>query len=104
MRIAVDLDGTICEVKKPGERYEDVKPIPGAIETLQEFKKKGIEIIIYTARHMVTCNNDIAKITAIQAPIIIEWCKKYNCPYDGLLFGKPYVDFFIDDRAIEFNN
>ncbi len=53
---------------------------------------------------MATCNNNVAKVTARQAPIIIEWCKKYECPYDELLFGKPHVDFFIDDKAIEFTN
>jgi capsule biosynthesis phosphatase len=103
-RVAIDFDGTICENKKGDEGYEDVKPIPGAIETLKELKEQGFEIVIHTARNMATCNNNVAKVTARQAPIIIEWCKKYECPYDELLFGKPHVDFFIDDKAIEFTN
>ena len=103
-KLSVDFDGTICENKKSGQSYEDVKPIPGAIESLKELKEQGFEIVIHTARNMVTCNNNVAKITARQAPIIIEWCKKYDCPYDELLFGKPHVDFIIDDKAIEFTN
>lgn len=101
-KLSIDFDGTICETKKPGESYEDVKPIKGAIEALTELKAMGFDIVIHTARNMSTCNNNVAKATARQAPIIIEWCKKYNCPYDELLFGKPHVDFIIDDKAIEF--
>ena len=101
-RIAIDFDGTICENKTKDKGYEDVEPLPGAIESLKKLKEMGFEIIIHTARNMATCNNNVAKATARQAPIIIEWCKKYDCPYDELYFGKPHVDFFIDDKAIQF--
>ena len=103
-RLSIDFDGTICENKKPGESYEDVKPKPGAIESLKELKAAGFDIVIHTARNMATCNNNVAKVIARQAPVIIEWCKKYDCPYDELLFGKPHVDFFIDDKGIQFTN
>ena len=101
-RICVDFDGTICETRKPGQKYEDVLPLPGAIEALKELKNKGYEIVIHTARNMATHNNNVAKVTAVQAPVIIEWCKKWDCPFDELLFGKPHVDFFIDDKGIAF--
>ena len=103
-RLAIDFDGTICANKKHGQDYKDVKPLPGAIESLKELKQMGFEIIIHTARNMATCNNNVGKVTARQAPIIIEWCKKYDCPYDELVFGKPHVDFFIDDKGIEFTD
>tara|TARA_R110002012_G_scaffold162022_2_gene324294 strand:+ start:11021 stop:11428 length:408 start_codon:yes stop_codon:yes gene_type:complete len=103
-RLSIDFDGTICENKKPGETYKDVKPKPGAIEALKEFKAQGFDIVIHTARNMATCNNNVAKATAIQGPIIHQWCLDYDCPYDELLFGKPHVDFIIDDKAIEFKN
>jgi capsule biosynthesis phosphatase len=101
-RICVDFDGTICETKKPGQSYTDVLPLPGAIESLKELKSKGYEIVIHTARNMATHSNNVAKVTAVQAPIIIEWCKKWDCPFDELFFGKPHVDFFIDDKGITF--
>ena len=103
-RIAIDLDGTICETKKPGQSYEDVEPLPGAIEALQKLKTEGFEIIIHTARNMATHKSNVAKITAVQGPIITKWLEKYNCPYDELSLGKPHVDFFIDDKAIQFTN
>jgi len=53
---------------------------------------------------MVTYNNNLGKILAVQAPIVIDWLKKYNIPYDELLFGKPHADYFIDDKGITFTN
>ena len=34
----------------------------------------------------------------------IEWLEKYCIPYDELLFGKPHVDVFIDDKGMKFKN
>ena len=38
-KFCFDLDGTLCYTRQEGEHYRDVKPIPGAIETLQRLKK-----------------------------------------------------------------
>jgi len=50
---------------------------------------------------MITHNGDIKKIKADVELITINWLKKYKVNYDRLLFGKPYADFYIDDKAIE---
>lgn len=102
MRICVDLDGTICYTKKDGEKYEDVLPIPGAVETLTELKNKGYYIIIATARNMRTYNGNLGQVIKAQAGLVTDWLKKHNIPYDELYFGKPYVDYFIDDKGITF--
>jgi len=104
LRIAVDLDGTICESKKPGQDYEDVKPLPNAVDILNRLKDDGYYIVIYTARNMATYNNNLGQITAHQAPVISKWLKDYNIPYDELVLGKPHVDYFIDDKSIPFTN
>jgi capsule biosynthesis phosphatase len=103
-RICVDLDGTICETRKSGEHYSQVKPKPDAISTLQELKEEGHHIIISTARHMKTCNNNTGEIVAKQGGILIEWLKKHNIPYDELWFGKPLADVYIDDKALKYEN
>ena len=36
MRICIDLDGTICTIREPGETYKDVKVKPGAKEMIQK--------------------------------------------------------------------
>ena len=99
-KFCFDLDGTICYTRKKGESYQEVKPIPGAVKTLQRLKKEGHYIIIMTARNMATHSNNIGKIIANQAPIVIEWLKKHEIPYDEIHFGKPLADFYIDDKAI----
>jgi len=104
MKICVDLDGTICENTSPGVSYADVKPLPGAVDTLEELKQRGYYIVIFTARNMRTCNNNIGRVIARQGKLIFDWLEKYGVPYDELLFGKPHVDYFIDDKGIKFTN
>lgn len=99
-----DLDGTICESKSPEQSYADVKPLPDAVETLKKLKAQGHYIIILTARNMATYDNNVGKVIANQAPIVIDWLRKYEIPYDELLFGKPNADFFIDDKGVQFIN
>lgn len=102
MKICVDLDGTICENISPGVSYKDVKPLPGAVDALEELKQRGFYIVIFTARNMRTCNNNIGRIVARQGKIVIDWLDKHGVPYDELRFGKPHVDYFIDDKGIKF--
>lgn len=102
MRIVIDLDGTICTLRKPEEDYADVLPIPGAIEQLQKLKKERHYIIIHSARHMKTCNGDIAEVEKRVGEKTRQWLEKYNIPYDELIFGKPYGHVYIDDLALPF--
>ncbi len=104
MKICVDLDGTICENIRPGVSYKDVLPLPGAVDTLEELKQRGYYIVIFTARNMRACDNNIGRIMARQGKIVIDWLDKYGVPYDELRFGKPHVDYFIDDKGIKFTN
>ena len=104
LRIAVDLDGTISENKKPGQSYEDVKPLPNAVGVLNRLRDEGYYIVIYTARNMATYNNNLGQIIAHQAPLVSKWLTDYNIPHDELVFGKPNVDYFIDDKSITFTD
>lgn len=102
LRLAIDLDGTICETKKDGQAYADVLPLPGAIETLKFLKQRGYYIVIFTARNMRTYNGNLGAVIRNQAKTVIDWLDKWEVPYDELLFGKPHVDYFIDDKALPF--
>lgn len=103
-RILIDVDGTLCETRQPHECYKNVKIKEGAAEALKEWKAQGHYIIIYTARNMGKYNNNIGLIIANQAPILQEWLKRHEIPYDELHFGKPLADVFIDDRAVRFDD
>jgi capsule biosynthesis phosphatase len=102
MRIAVDLDGTICSLKKQGQSYADVEPNFLAVERLRQLKAAGHQIIILTARHMKTCNGDVAEVISKIGEITLAWLKKYQIPYDEIHFGKPYADVYLDDLGERF--
>lgn len=104
MRLCIDLDGVICEIKNDNQEYSNVKPIKGSIETLHKLKDQGYYIILHTARHMRTCDANLGKVTAKIGKITIDWLDKHNVPYDEIYFGKPIADIYIDDNAFRFNN
>ena len=101
--IYVDLDGTLCPVKKSGERYEDLPPNTELIERLRQFQQRGYKIVVYTARNMRTFGGDVSQINTVTAPIILEWLAQHDVPFDGLIVGKPWPGpkgFYVDDRAL----
>lgn len=102
MKICIDLDGVIASIKETSESYKNVQPIPGAIEKVQELKKAGHYIIIYTARHMKTCEGNTGKVLARVGQLTLDWLENYDIPYDEIHFGKPYADIYIDDNAFRF--
>uniref|UniRef100_C6E5V8 Capsular biosynthesis protein n=1 Tax=Geobacter sp. (strain M21) TaxID=443144 RepID=C6E5V8_GEOSM len=101
--IYVDLDGTLCPLKGEGERYEDLPANEEVIRRLLVARKQGYRIVIHTARNMRTYQGELSRINIETAPGILEWLKKRNVPYDGLLVGKPWPGprgFYVDDRAV----
>lgn len=103
MRIVVDLDGTICPVRKDGESYSELLPFEGAAEKLKALRKEGHYIIIQTARNMATCDSNLGKVMKNIGLVTLEWLKKYDIEYDEVFFGKPNGEVYIDDRAFRFN-
>ena len=103
MRIVFDLDGVICELKKPSESYSEVSPKKKVIQKMRNLKDHGHYLIIHTGRHMRTCNGDVAKVIEKIGKITEDWLEKWNVPYDELVFGKPYADIYIDDLGVEFS-
>jgi capsule biosynthesis phosphatase len=104
MRICIDLDGVICQLRKENETYENLLPVDGAIEKIKSLKNAGHYIIIYTARRMKTHNANTAKVIADIGKITLDWLVEYNIPFDEIMFGKPWADIYIDDNAFRFNS
>lgn len=108
--LVVDVDGTLCPVKRAGERYEDLQPYPEMLVLLAQYKAEGFHIILCTSRNMRTYDGNISLILANTAPVLLDWLKRNHVPYDEIQFGKPWpgsTGFYIDDRAIrpsEFRN
>lgn len=104
MRICVDLDGVLCEVKRRDESYADVKPIPGAAEALASLRGNGHTVIINTARHMKSTGGNVGSVLARVGSVTLEWLAAHGMEYDEIYFGKPFADLYIDDNALRFTS
>jgi capsule biosynthesis phosphatase len=101
--IVVDLDGCICKIKKPEEKYINAMPNTDLINKLKEYSEKGFYIVIYTSRNMNTYGCNIGKINAFTLKTIHEWLDKHKVHYDEIHIGKPWCGFkgfYIDDKTI----
>lgn len=102
-RLIVDVDGTLCPVKEPGQDYGDLPVEEAMIEKLRYYRSMGYAIELFTARNMRTYGGDIAKINAHTAPVLLDWLRRHDVPFDGVRFGKPWPGpqgFYIDDRTV----
>ena len=100
-RLIIDLDDTISRTKN-GD-YKNSTPEPKVITKMQEYKEKGFEIVIFSSRNMRTYQNNVGKINIHTLPIILDWLKKHNVPFDEVIVGKPWCGFegfYVDDKAV----
>ena len=104
MKICIDVDGVLCELRRPEQSYADVQPLPDATEKMNSLKQAGHYIILNTARHMATCNSNVGLVIARQGKTLIDWLAKHNIPYDELWFGKPHADVYLDDNGHRFTS
>ena len=98
--LVVDLDKTLCTKKLPDESYADVKPICDMIDAVNTLHKNGSEVIIESARNMLTQSNNEAKVIKNIGLTTLKWLNDNNIEYDGIKFGKPIGSCYIDDKAL----
>ena len=89
MKYFIDLDNPLCLNEKSD--YTNSKPILERIRYVNELKKLGNEITIWTARG-ANSGVDYKELTLNQL-------KEWNVQYDNLLMGKPNYDVYIDDKS-----
>jgi capsule biosynthesis phosphatase len=94
----------ICGLRKPGQSYADVEPVPGAVEKLRQLKAAGHYLIICTARHMKTCQGNVGQVVARQGAVTLDWLARHGIAYDEIHFGKPHAQVYIDDNALRFQS
>lgn len=100
--IVIDLDGTLT-LDDGALPYSERRPNTPVIDKLRQYREKGFQVAIFTARNMKTHNKSVGRINAVTLPIILEWLNKHDIPYDEVYVGKPWADdsgFYVDDRAI----
>jgi capsule biosynthesis phosphatase len=100
-KIVIDLDDTIS--KTVDGKYNESTPCIPVVNKLREYKNMGFDIVIYSSRNMRTYNRNIGEINVHTLPIILDFLKKYDIPYDEVIVGKPWPGkdgFYVDDKAI----
>jgi uncharacterized HAD superfamily protein len=89
MRIAIDLDNTICTPVTSSLAVDEVKNCklrhPAIPEYIKDLKDEGNYIIIYTHR-----NSTLYMVTK-------EWLRKEGIVYDEIRMDKPHFDMLIDN-------
>ena len=99
----VDIDGTLCPIKKKEQQYQDLAPYPRMVEKLWEYKRQGAKIVLFTARNMNSYGGNLGQINVHTAKVLLAWLDKWNIPYDEILYGKPWPGhhgFYVDDRSV----
>lgn len=100
-RLIMDLDGTITSGE--GGNYSEAVPQADVVAKMREYKAMGFDIVISTARNMRTYEGNVGKINVHTLPVIIDWLKKHEIPYDEIIVGKPwcgYEGFYVDDKSV----
>lgn len=90
--ICFDLDGTLVTAT---EDHTQCKPIMHMIEYCNQLHQQGHTIIIHTARGMLS-----GKKESELRPLTEGMLKMFGVKYDSLIFGKPFADLYIDDKAV----
>ena len=102
----MDIDGTLCPIKKEHEKYEDLIPYNNMVKKLRMYHESGAKIILFSSRNMRTYEGNLGLINKNTGRIIMDWLDKWDIPYDEILFGKPWPGkkgFYVDDRTIRPN-
>lgn len=107
--VCVDFDKTICD-----SNYPEILSIkPGAVDGMQRLRDFGYWIMISSCR---TCKfyPDIflseGEALDMNRPVItdmISFLDKHKVPYDEIddgTRGKVFAEYYIDDKAIRFEN
>lgn len=102
-RIVIDVDGTLAELKPPGKSYADLAPKPEIVEKLREYRAQGFYIVVFSSRNMRTYANNVGLLQANTLPVMLDWLKEHDIPFDEIHVGKPWCGFdgfYVDDKAI----
>jgi hypothetical protein len=89
MKYFIDFDGTICP-------NNGGPPQAACREVLRKLKECNNTIHIYSCRS----NPDAVSDAVGSTHEMEEYLKAYQIPYDEVVWGKPFFNFYIDDRNI----
>lgn len=91
MIIYVDIDNTICKTNNLND-YSKSVPIYDIISKINNLYDEGNKIVYFTARGTIS-GIDFEDLT-------LQQFKEWGVKFHELKFGKPYYDYYIDDKCI----
>ena len=103
LTLVMDIDGTICPIKRKEQEYIDIIPYKDVVEKMRSYKAGGARIVLYTSRNMNTYKGNLGLINANTAKVLMKWLEKWDIPYDEILYGKPWPGhrgFYVHDRCV----
>ena len=53
---------------------------------------------------MLTHKGNLENILTDVEDLTINWLKKHDVKYSEIVFGKPYADFYVDDKSMSLEN
>lgn len=91
--VAVDFDGTICQMYATGGEYVPKrsigeKPNAKVVAECRALRRRGVRVVIYSSRWWGDYH------------WIKEWLDKHRVPYDDIVLGKFKADAFMDDTTV----
>lgn len=95
----IDIDDTISKWNNNRD-YLNFEPIYQVIDKINELYEFGHTIILFTARGMLYYNGDLELIEKNNRKPLERWLSKNNVKYHSLIFGKPYADYYVDDKNL----
>ena len=98
-KLIVDVDDTILVTTVKRDYYNST-PIPRMIKKLNDLFDAGFEIVYFTARGQISKEGDLARIEEEVRPDLEDWMDRHGVKRTELIMGKPYGDYYIDDKAM----
>lgn len=97
-RIMMDFDQVIHKYSVGW--IEDIiydEPVSGVKEVIQQLRKDGYEVIVFTSRLSETVHGKSG--VDKQRKMLTDWLEKYNIEVDGMTAEKLPAILYIDDRT-----
>jgi len=99
-RFCFDLDSTLVTAPVTPGDYNTCLPVQHTINYVQKLHANGHHIIIHTARRMQTHAGNIGAVVSDIGSVTLRQLDTFDIPHHEIYFGKPYADFYIDDKAV----
>lgn len=97
----IDIDGTICtKTEGHGDNYASAEPYLDRIEYINRLYDGGHTVIYFTARGMGRSKDNPALAYEECFEVTKRQLTSWGAKFHRLALGKPYADFYIDDKGI----